>query len=90
MNLSKLNLKKVVSEHKAEIVSTLGVVVATIAQNVHAEVTAFDPAVITSSMNSIVTNTMGMIAGVAPIGITIFGSFFVWRKAMSFFKTVAK
>lgn len=57
---------------------------------------AVDPVVpdvassITTSLNSVVTNTLGAITAVAPIGITIFGAMFAWKKGVQFFKGVAK
>jgi hypothetical protein len=44
----------------------------------------------TAAFQSIVTDTMAAIAAVAPIGITIFGAYFVWVKSKSFFKSIAK
>lgn len=41
---------------------------------------------LTTSVQSIVTNTLSAISAVAPIGITIFASMFVWKKGLKFFK----
>lgn len=46
--------------------------------------------VIQTSMQTIVTDTLTTIAAVAPIGITIFGAMFCWKKGIQFFKNVTK
>lgn len=45
---------------------------------------------ITTALQSVVTDTIAAISAVAPIGITIFGATFVWKKGVQFFKGVAK
>jgi len=45
---------------------------------------------IASSMQTIVTDTISSIAAIAPIGITIFGTMFAWKKGVQFFKSVTK
>lgn len=44
----------------------------------------------TSAMQGIVTNTLSAISAIAPIGITIFGAMFAWKKGVQFFKGVTK
>jgi len=46
--------------------------------------------VITTSMQSIVTQTLSTITAIAPIGITVFAAFFCWKKGVAFFKTATK
>jgi hypothetical protein len=46
--------------------------------------------VMTTSIQSIVTNTLACIAAVAPIAITVFGAMFAWKIGVKFFKGVAK
>lgn len=46
--------------------------------------------VIQTSMQTIVTDTLLTISAVAPIGITIFGAMFCWKKGIQFFKNVTK
>ena len=46
--------------------------------------------VLTSSVQSIVTNTLSAISAVAPIGITVFASMFVWKKGLKFFKQTSQ
>lgn len=43
-----------------------------------------------TALQAVVTDTIAAIAAVAPIGITIFGATFVWKKGVQFFKGVAK
>ena len=43
----------------------------------------------TTSFQSIVTQTLSCVAAIAPIGITIFSVFFCWKKGMGFFKSVS-
>lgn len=45
---------------------------------------------ISNSMQQIVTDTIATIGAVAPIGITIFGAMFAWKKGIQFFKGVTK
>lgn len=45
---------------------------------------------ISTSMQTIVTDTIASIAAIAPIGITIFGAMFAWKKGIAFFKQVTK
>jgi len=60
----------------------------------HAETTAPDMATITASMTTsfaTITNLcLTAVAAIAPIGITIFGCMFVWKKGIGFFKSVTK
>lgn len=45
---------------------------------------------ISTSMQTIVTDTIATISAVAPIGITIFGAMFCWKKGIQFFRGVTK
>lgn len=45
---------------------------------------------ITASFQTIVTDTISTIAAIAPIGITIFGAMFAWKKGKKFFNTVTQ
>lgn len=45
---------------------------------------------ISTSMQTIVTDTIATIGAVAPIGITIFGAMFCWKKGIQFFRGVTK
>ena len=45
---------------------------------------------ISNSMQQIVTDTIATIGAVAPIGITIFGAMFAWKKGIQFFRGVTK
>lgn len=45
---------------------------------------------ITLSFEQIVTDTLGAIAAIAPIGITIFGALMAWTYGKKFFKIIAK
>jgi hypothetical protein len=60
----------------------------------HAEAGAPDMAAVTSSMtgtfSTVASLCLNAIAAIAPIGITIFGGMFVWKKGISFFRTVTK
>lgn len=47
-------------------------------------------ATISTSFQSVVTETLSMIAAIAPIGITIFAAMFVWNYAKKAFKTITK
>lgn len=81
-------IKNFINEHKVACCSTVGLAVAQIPSVVFA---ADDvSATVTSSFQTVVTDTLSCIAAVAPIGITIFGAMFVWRKATQFFKSVSK
>ncbi len=43
-----------------------------------------------SALESIKTDALGVIATVAPVGLSIAGAFFVWRMGVRFFKTISK
>lgn len=43
-----------------------------------------------TALNGVVTDFLSYVAMVLPIGLTIFGTVFGVKKAMSFFKTVTK
>ena len=44
----------------------------------------------TSGFQSMVTNSISMISAMVPIGLTLAGTIFLVRKAMSWFKGMAK
>lgn len=46
--------------------------------------------VIVSSLTGVVTTYKAVMDTVAPIGLSVFGAFFVWKTAIHFFKCVAK
>lgn len=45
---------------------------------------------VSSSLQTITTDVLATVAAVAPIGLTIFGAMFAWRKGVQFFKSVTK
>lgn len=69
---------------------TTGLVVASTSLPVFATSSSTIATSISSSMEQIVTDTIATIGAVAPIGITIFGAMFCWRKGVQFFKGVTK
>ena len=81
-------IKNFINKHKVACVSSVGLAVAQVPTVCFA---ADDlSTTVTSSFQTVVTDTLACIAAVAPIGITIFGAMFVWRKATQFFKSVSK
>lgn len=83
-------IKKFVINNKAKIVGTTTTLALGVSQIASAAETSSVTASITSSFQTIVTDTLSTIAAVAPIAITIFGAMFVWNKARKFFKDVSK
>lgn len=45
---------------------------------------------ITTALQGVATNATGAITSIAPVGITVMGSFLVWKLGIKFFKGVAK
>lgn len=82
-------IKNFVVKNKAKIIGST----TTLALAAGHSVFAADPSIsdsITSSFQTIVTDTLSTIAAVAPIAVTIFGAMFVWNKARKFFKDMNK
>lgn len=77
-------------------VSKLVMALAIVCSFAAVSVGATDPVVpdmtttMTTAITTIVANTLSAIAAVAPIGITIFGAMFLWKKGLAFFNKVAK
>lgn len=85
----KTKIKKILNDNKVAVLSSVTACSAMIPSIVHAEsVSVADT--ITSSFQTIVTDTISSIAAIAPIGITIFGAMFAWKKGKQFFNTVSK
>lgn len=89
--MEKLNMNKIkrfMNENKVPVISSISVMAMSIPNIVHA---ADDVgASMTGAMQTIVTQTLSSIAAIAPIGITIFGAMFAWKKGIEFFKNVTK
>ena len=82
-------VKNFISNNKAKIVG----VSTSLALGVSQVAFAADSSVsdsITSSFQTVVTDTLATIASVAPIALTVFGAMFVWRKAKTFFNSMNK
>lgn len=45
---------------------------------------------ITTALQTVADDALSVIAGVAPIAISIAGAFLVWRYGMRFFKAISK
>lgn len=84
----KAKIKNLLNNNRKAVISTVGVCSALLPTIAHAESTV--GATITTSMQTIVTDTITSIAAIAPIGITIFGAMFAWKKGLQFFKQVTK
>lgn len=83
----KAKIKNLLNNNRKAVISTIGVCSALLPTVAHAEGVS---ATITTSMQTIVTDTITSIAAIAPIGITIFGAMFAWKKGLQFFKQVTK
>lgn len=82
-------VKNFIVNNKSKIVGTT----TTLALGVSQVAFAADSSVatsITSSFQTVVTDTLATIAAVAPIALTVFGAMFVWRKAKTFFNNMNK
>lgn len=81
-------IKKFLQENRKATITSLGVMSAFLPVVAHADTTM--ASTITASFQTIVTDTISTIAAIAPIGITIFGAMFAWKKGKNFFNTVTK
>lgn len=89
----KRKFNKLVSfakENKVGLIASFSGMVAAIPTVAHAAEVPNITTTMTTAFQSIVTQTLEMVAGVAPIGITIFAAFFCWKKGVQFFKTITK
>lgn len=75
-------------------VPVLAAVLIAVPQVAHAaEITPTMPdmgASLTTAISQVVSNTLSAITAIAPIGITIFGAMFVWKKGLKFFNQTTK
>lgn len=83
----KAKIKNLLNNNRKAVISTVGLCSALLPTVAHAESVS---TTITTSMQTIVTDTITSIAAIAPIGITIFGAMFAWKKGLQFFKQVTK
>jgi hypothetical protein len=82
-------IKKVLYSKTAQRVGAVTATAAVgLATTTHAA-TGIDPAVVTSSVQSAVTDTIGMMSSLLPIALTIFAATWGVRKAIRFFKGAA-
>lgn len=82
-------IKNFITEHKVALLTSATGMALNIPQVAFAEGTSVST-MISGSMQTIVTDTIASIAAIAPIGITIFGAMFAWKKGIQFFKSVTK
>lgn len=50
---------------------------------------SFETTAIVTALNQIATNATTVVNDVAPVGISIFGVFMVWKLGIKMFKTLA-
>lgn len=82
-------IKTFIEENKVAVITSVSAMAMSIPTIAHAEVPNVSESM-TTAMQSIVTQTLASIAAIAPIGITIFGAMFAWKKGIQFFKGVTK
>ena len=87
MNMNKV--KSFINENRGKILATVGTVATLGPISAFAEETPSISTTISSSMQTIVTDTIATMAAVAPIGITIFGAAFCWKKGKKILTTIA-
>ena len=85
----KEKIKQFAQKNKAYIMGGVTTLALAVPQFAYAETPSIS-ATITASFQQVVTDTLASISAIAPIGITIFGAMFVWKKAMKFFNVVGK
>jgi hypothetical protein len=84
-------VKKFMSKNKKAVTLSTVTTVALAVTSVSAFADTTDiSGAMTTSLQSVVTNTLACIAAVAPIGITIFGAILAWKVGVKFFKGLAK
>lgn len=84
----KNNFKSFLNENKGKLVATIGTVAALAPQAAFAEEVSISSS-ISTAMQTIVTDTIATMGAVAPIGITIFGAAFCWKKGKKILTTIA-
>lgn len=82
-------IKTFIQENKVALITSVSAMAMSIPTIAHAEAPNVAESM-TTAMQSIVTQTLASIAAIAPIGITIFGAMFAWKKGIQFFKGVTK
>lgn len=82
-------IKTLIQENKFAVMASVSAIAMSIPTIAHAEVPDVTTSM-TTAMQSIVTQTLNSISAIAPIGITIFGAMFAWKKGVQFFKGVTK
>lgn len=85
--MKKLKIKNFLENNRKAVIATVGVCSTMLPTIAHAADSTI-ASTITSSFQQIVTDTLASIAAIAPIGITIFGAMFAWKKGKQFFSTV--
>lgn len=80
-------VKNFISNNKAKIVGVTTSLALGVSQAAFAAEGSVSES-ITSSFQTVVTDTLATIASIAPIALGVFGAMFVWRKAKSFFNSM--
>ena len=89
MRIYNLKIKNFIKDNKIALLSSSTAMAISFPQVAFADTVSVS-SMISTSMQTIVTDTISSIAAIAPIGITIFGAMFAWKKGIQFFKSVTK
>jgi len=82
------NLKNFVSKGQAKITLGATALITSFPVMAHAAGTSVAD-MMKTSFEQVVTDTLAGITAIAPIGITIFGAMFAWKKGKQFFNKVS-
>lgn len=83
-----MKIKEFIQENRVKLLATFSGVIALSPVSAFAEEVSISTT-ISSSMQQVVTDTIATMGAVAPIGITIFGAMFCWRKGKKILTAIA-
>lgn len=83
-----MKIKNFINNNKAKIIGSTATLAIAASHSVFAADSTTVSSSITSSFQTVVTDTLATIASIAPIALGVFGAMFVWRKAKSFFNSM--
>lgn len=83
-----MKIKEFIKENKVKLLATASSVIALAPVNAFAAEESSIATTISTSMQQVVTDTISTMGAVAPIGITIFGAMFCWKKGKKILTTI--
>ena len=84
--IQKIKENEILQSSRFKVATVCCTALTTFAQSAHAAETIDIVGPMTTSFQTVTANCLAAIGALAPIGLTIFGAMFAWKKGTQFFK----